>query len=110
VTKLCSWGIPLVATLALLGVALAYPDASGPVSDREAAQLVGGATCYSCVYFNNVDCDDQVLCPGQCWNVDIPCGPQSWTTTIPCGNNAGCNTLYCGLVNCVVATAPPDTP
>jgi len=43
--KFCFWGIALVATLGLLGVSLAYPPGA-PVSDGEAATLVGGQDCF----------------------------------------------------------------
>jgi len=108
-TKLCFWGIALVATLGLLGRSLAYSDGFTPISDDEATQLVGGDQGTNCLYWRPSYCN-QYMCSAGCLAGYINRspgdeGPAYWNGTEKCGTGCTCTVCYCGLTPCYVATA-----
>jgi hypothetical protein len=87
------WGLALVATLALLGGALVYPDSCAPVADDAAAALVGGD--------GGCDCYSRWNCAAYPW-----CTSAIWLTLTACGqpcdqpNTYGYNSQLCGSGPC----------
>jgi len=108
-----AWGVASVVVLALLGGSLAYPDAYAPVSDDQAAQLVGGVPT-NCDCFQRLFCLQAPYCSASCW---IAPGDTSLCTQYGVGGNAGrcgpatqCFPCW-GIVGpCLVTTTPPPTP
>jgi hypothetical protein len=100
----CVWGLALVATLGLLGGALAYPDALAPVSDNEAAALVGGANPCDC--WQRYTCTPAPYCTSTVWA--SPADTSQCTRTNEYGYNPmTCSqTCNCSCVTCYGATGP----
>jgi hypothetical protein len=105
-----AWGFASVVTLALLGGALAYPDAYAPVADDQAAQLVGGQTT-GCQCFQRVYCNQPPYCTAACFV--IPADTSLCTVygvggnVCLCGPSTVCAPCYHNIGPCVVTTCPP---
>jgi hypothetical protein len=120
-TKLCFWGIPVVAILSLLGLSLAS-NISAPVSDSDAALLVGGAAPVAdeeaallvggqtCNFFNDFYCTGSG-CSGSCFAVKNPAtqGCQRWNGTMICGITS-CGVPYSNLTDCLPTTTGTPVP
>jgi hypothetical protein len=100
-----AWGIAVVATFGLLAVAAANPLARTPVTDGEAAAVLGGATG-TCACLGQRPCDPP--CGTTVYWGDLCSNPSSTLfNPITCGTVPGCNTGYSTFGACVTTTPKP---
>jgi hypothetical protein len=101
-SKYFLWAVVLVATLGMLGLPLAYPSGV-PVSDDEAAQLVGGQTCYVMV---NSYCSAYFTgCGLSCWCVQGTTTAGSYPQNqAQCGTRSTCTYQWTNPMKCLPTT------
>jgi len=104
-----AWGFAVVATFALLGMSAANPFAGTPVTDDEAAQILGGQTGCGCLEF--APCNGTGGCKASLYFGSISCSLPNQVGYSPykCGPNSGCNNGYYSYGPCI-ATATIGNP
>lgn len=109
-----AWAFAVVATFALLGLAAANPFAGTPVTDDEAAQLLGGQTGCGCLSL--VPCNGVGGCSASCYFGSIGCSLPNTVgySGTKCGDQSGCNQCYYSYGPCVatltIANPTSDSP